>query len=53
MWNIPDPIWESTLYFYVWELLACVFVFTDFYLIWRINILEDKIEKLRETLNTR
>ena len=41
--TLPDA---ATLYFWVWELLALIFILTEFYVIWRINVLEDLIRDL-------
>ena len=43
---LPEPLWESTIYFWVWEILATIFILTDFYLIWRISVLSDRISEL-------
>ena len=41
--TLPDA---ATLYFWVWELLALIFILTNAYLIWRINVIDDRIKDL-------
>ena len=45
--TLPDA---ATLYFWVWELLALIFILTNAYIIWRINVLEDRIKDLIKRL---
>ena len=41
--TLPDA---ATLYFWMWELLALIFILTEFYVIWRVNVLEDLVRDL-------
>jgi len=41
--TLPDA---ATLYFWVWELLALIFILTNAFVIWRVNVLEDLVRDL-------
>ena len=36
----------ATLYWWIWELLALIFILTNAFVIWRVNVLEDLVRDL-------